>query len=195
MIRKIPLILSLALISSPVLAQGSFSGEILLGSADQETSGSGGSISGSSTSFALRGVYGVNENLGVEFGYHNYGSFSETYIDSFGDTINDEASATAIAFGVKGIAPVHNIFSLVGRVGLALWDYELEETDSAFPGTVFSFSDDGSDIYFGFGGEFSVQENIHIGIEYSMLEMNMSFFGSSVKHKVNNLGVSVGMSF
>ena len=120
------------------VAESGFSGEVLVGTADQEFSFGSLSTSGDDMSFGIRGAFSLNEHFAVEAAYRIYGEADDTYIDDFGDTINDKLSSTALNLGVKGSIPFDNGISLNGRIGLALWDVELKETDSAFPGVTFS---------------------------------------------------------
>ncbi|MBL0710025.1 MAG: outer membrane beta-barrel protein [Colwellia sp.] len=129
-------VLSVLLMSSalPVMAESDFSAELLLGMADQELSAGGQSTSGDDISFGIRGAYSLNENFSVEAAYQSYGETDDTYIDDWGDTINDKLSSTALNLGFEGILPLENGFSLNARVGISFWDAELKETDSSLPG-------------------------------------------------------------
>lgn len=176
-------------------AENSFSAEILLGMADQEVSAYGSSASGDDTSIGIRGVVSLNKNFSAEIGYHNYGEADDTYIDEFGDTINDKLSTTAFNFGVKGILPLDNGISLNGRIGISFWDSELEETDSSFPGEIFKADDDGNDLYYGIGIQYDINSNIFVGAEYTLTKMDISTDGVSADLDVDNISLSLGYKF
>ena len=172
-----------------------FSGEILLGSTDQEVNGD----SGSDTSFGLRGTYNINPNVGVEFSYQNYGEADWTYIDGFGDTINEKTASDSLNLGIKGVLPLQNGFSLNARLGIAFWNVDVDITDSSLPGQTFSGDDSGNDIYYGIGGQYTINEKFIIGIEYTLSEFGVSLGGDldgiSADLELNTLAVTVGQKF
>ena len=174
------------------VAENDFSGEILLGTADQEVSAGGVSASGDDISFGVRGAFSLSENFAIEGAYQSYGEADDTYIDSFGDTINDKLTTTALNIGVKGIVPLDNGVSLNGRLGISFWDAELKETDSAFPGQTFKADDDGNDLYYGIGIQYKINSQIFIGAEYTITKMDISTNGVSADLDVNNISLSLG---
>lgn len=186
-------------LTSGALANNNFSGEFLIGQADQQGSTRLGKKEGSDTSLGFRGAYAFNKNIALELAYQDYGDASDKYVDDFGDNINDTMNTTAINLGVKGTLPFDNGFSLQGRAGLSMWDYELTETDSFLPGTTYRGGDSGTDLYFGLGAQYNITQRIFIGAEYTMLEfdtkLNKDFKGAKVKTEVDNLSLSIGIHF
>ncbi|MFC1750416.1 porin family protein [Pseudomonadota bacterium] len=196
--KKYTLALVLATTALPSFAESNFSGELLFGTADQKTeiSSLSSSSSGDDTSIGIRGAYQFNERIAIELAFHNYGETDDTYIDSFGDTINDKIETTSINIGVKGVLPLENGFSLAGRLGVAMWDYTLNETDSSLPGFVINSEDDGTDIYYGIGAQYDFNEKVFVGMEYTITEMDVSLFGIvAADHEVKNFSLSVGSKF
>ena len=193
--KNVTLTILLASLSVPALADNKISAEFLIGNADQKGSIKNvGSTSGDDLSFGVRGSYSLNENISLEAAYHNFGQTDDSYVDEFGDTINDKISSTSINFGVKGIIPLESGFSLFGRIGLSLWDVEFEETDSAFPGEKFKADDDGDDIYYGVGVQYSISDQLKIGAEYSVIDMGAEIESISVDNEVKNLSLSLSYS-
>lgn len=176
-------------------AENSTSAEILLGMADQEVSANGASASGDDVSFGIRGAISLHKNISAELSYHNYGEADDTYIDGFGDTINDKLTTTAFNLGVKGILPLDNGLSLNARIGVSFWDSELEETDSSFPGQIFKADDDGTDLYYGIGAQYDINSNIYVGAEYTLTKMDISTEGVSADFEVDNISLSLGFKF
>lgn len=182
--------------SSPAFAESGSSFEVLLGTADQDTSISGiGGTSGDDMSIGIRGAFALNDDFAFELTYQDYGETDDTYIDEWGDTISDKTSSTALNLGIQGIMPSGSNFSLIGRIGFALWDYEVKETDSAFPGVTFNASDDGNDLYYGIGMQYTANNQFIIGAEYTITEMDVTLFGISVDHEVSNFSLSFGYSY
>lgn len=176
-------------------AETNISADLLIGTADHKTKVGSSSESGDDISIGVRGAYNINENFAVEVAFQDYGETDETYIDSFGDTINDKASATALTAGVKGSIPLSASFSLNGRLGVSSWDFEFRGTDSSFPGVEFSFDDDGTDLYYGVGMQLMLNEAFSVGAEYTITEMGLSVEGGSADHEVKNLAIFASYSF
>ena len=173
-----------------------FSAELLLGTANQKSEISGfGSTSGDDTSIGVRGAYNINKNVALELAYHLYGETEDSYTDEYGDIITDKVSSSSLNIGVKGILPLDKGFSLHGRAGLALWDAELEETDSYFPGEKIKMDDSGTDLYYGLGMQYQLNQQLNIGVEYTIINMGVSLSGVSVDHDVKNLSLSLGYNF
>jgi len=143
----------------------------------------------------VRGAFQFNENFAVELSYQNYGEIDETFIDMYGDTINDTIQTTALNIGLKGIYPLQSGVSIIGRAGLSLWDYEIEETNSFYPGEVFTLDDDGNDFYFGIGAQYDINDQFFLNVEYTLLELDVSAPGGSFDHEVENFSVSAGVNF
>lgn len=186
----------LASVASQAMADtsGAFA-EVLLGKAKQTASVDGEAVSADDVSFGVRGGFNFNSNFAVEVGYHNYGEAEEKYFDEYGDYIVDKFSASALAAGVKASIPFESGFSLFARVGIALWDLKIKETDSYFPGEVFSLSDDGSDFYYGIGAQLKLGERWHIGADYTITDMDVSFDGFSFDHEIKNFALFAGYNF
>ncbi|CCK75901.1 OmpA-like transmembrane domain protein [Oleispira antarctica RB-8] len=198
--KKVVLGALLGLSALPAVAnEGYFSGEVLLGKTDQELKSDFGDTDGDDSSFGIRGAYNLNKNVAFELGYMNHGEIDDTYIDEFGDTINDRFSSTAFNLGVKGVIPFENGFSLHGRLGLSFWDVELEETDSAFPGETFKGDDSGTDFYYGIGAQYTINEQFTIGAEYTLSEYGIKsggdFTGLDADIDVKTLALSAGLNF
>lgn len=194
--KKIILGALLTSLSVSAFAESGFSSEVLLGTADQKSSIKNfGSTSGDDTSLGLRGIYTLNQNIGFELSYQDYGQTNDRYIDEWGDTITDKVSTTAFNLGVKGIIPLDNNFSMHGRLGLSTWDVELEETDSFYPGQVFKVDDSGTDFYYGVGLQYGFSPHFQLGAEYTITNMDASLANVSVDHEVKNLAFSLSYSY
>jgi len=195
--KKITLGILLTSCAIPVLAESNFSGELLVGRAEQKSSidSFDSTTSGDDVSLGLRAALKVNPNLAFELAYQNYGETDDTYVDRSGDTITDKVSTSAVNVGVKGIIPFEGGLSLHARIGLSLWEAEIKETDSAFPGETFKADDDGSDLYYGLGLQYDMSPELVVGLEYAYTDMDVSLGGLSVDHEVKNLSLSLGYKF
>lgn len=204
----IPGFLAVAFVTTalPAAADNGFSAEFLLGSADQELSISDSvdsiKLSDNSMSYGVRGVYQFNDYFGVELGYQESGEADKSFTDNV-TTIGTEFETQQINVGLKGTLPLQGGFSLVGRLGLSSWDFDAALTDSDFPGLVDKYSDSGSDLYYGVGGQYRFSDKLYMGLEYTMLNFDLGLGDDfndptdpfSVDHDVNSIMLSVGWTF
>ena len=131
-----------------------------------------------STSFGLRFGYQFNDYIAVEIAHHQYGEWDDNSIDESGDSTNAKLDSSSISAGVKGILPLSDDFSLFARAGIAKWDFKATVTDSSMPDEVFRLKEDDNDIYYGIGAEYSVNESISLGLEYSVIDMDWAVSNS-----------------
>lgn len=171
------------------------SAEVMLGVANQSTDfGGGDRASGASTSFGLRGAYTFNPNVAAEVSYQYYGSYDDSWQDEFG-WVDENFTSSALMAGLKVNLPLSAGYSLVGRLGASYWNFELEETDSGYPGEVFVFEDSDIGLYYGVGVQLDITEALFIGVEYTGVPMTASLGGFTVEHRVDNLSASLGFRF
>ena len=197
--KKLILASLVGLTSLPVAADSNFSAEFLLGKTDQEARTDYGDVEGDDTSIGIRGGYSINENVTLELSYNNYGEIDKSYIDEYGDYINDKVSTTSMNFGVKGSIPLNNGLSIYARIGLSLWDVEFEETDSFYPGETFKGDDSGNDIYYGLGLQYQINDKAFIGAEYTLSEYGVKlggdFQGLDADVDIKTFALSIGLNF
>jgi OOP family OmpA-OmpF porin len=196
--KKLAFGIALTTLTAQALAEQPLTVELLVGQAKQTTEFSNPSsqpLDADDISYGVRGSYRINKNLAAELSYQNFGDAEDKYLDSFGDTITDVSSVTALSLGFKGIAPLNDLFSLVGRVGLSKWDFDVTETDSGSPGFKYKGNDSGSDIYFGLGAEYRITEKSILGLEYSLTNIDLDVDGVKAEHEITNLSLSLGYNF
>lgn len=194
--KKIVLGLLLSSLATQSVADPVFSAELLLGRAEQETDFDGFlPTSGSDTSLGIRGAYILNPFVAFELAFQDYGETNDTYIDNFGDTINDRISTNAFNIGAKGSFPFANGWSAIGRIGASRWELEIRSTDSFFPGQVFEDDDSGVDLYYGLGVQYDINTNLIVGVEYTVIDAGFSTEDVSGDHQVNNFSASIGYRF
>jgi len=187
---------ALCFFSVNVSAESGFSADILVGNANQETEiGEVASVSGNSFSVGLRTAYALNEYVAAELSYLHYGEMEDSFLDVFNDTITEKVETSSLNLGLKGSLPIRNGFSLLGRAGVSRWNYDVEESDSAFPGEVYKGSDDGVDVYYGVGAEYRASTNIRVALEYTNLTLDGTINGVEIDHSINNIALSLGYAF
>lgn len=166
-----------------------------IGSFEQKLSLEGESASGSNIGFGIRASYQFAPYLSVDAGYFDFGTYDDSYVDSYGDRVTEEVSSDALKLGVSGFYPVNDSFRLLARVGLAFWDARLDVIEHDAPEFSFSVSDSGSDFYFGLGAEYWVNQNLAIGIEYSYLDIDATVVGISVSNEVSGIMGTIRYAF
>ncbi len=102
------------------------------------------------------------------------GGAGDTFIldgDAYVFLADGKLAASGNAFTVSGIysfEAANSPLSFFGRLGVAMWeaDYSISSTAGSA-----SFSDDGSDLYYGFGLQYEVSQAVSIRAEYEMYDM------------------------
>lgn len=117
----------------------------------------GVSCDDSDTAFKIYGGSKINPNFAFEVAYIDMGEAVAS--DRF-DTLTSEV--TAFNFSALGIIPVSQTVDLFGKVGLLFWDAKISINGSLNG----SISEDGTDIGFGFGANFAVNEKFSIRAEF-----------------------------
>lgn len=133
-----------------------------------------GSVEDSDTSISIMIGKKFTPNFAVEGGYIDLGELS---IDAVSDgsvfwaagPVSAKLEATGFFIGAKGLMPLNKTSSLYGKAGLLRWDIDLALSDSA--GGI-SFSDSGSDIYFGFGVSFAINDSVSLGVDYTSYDID-----------------------
>lgn len=111
-----------------------------LGSADVEE------IDESDTAFKLLGGWIANQNLGLEVGFIDLGSYQSGHTDAYG-----------MAFDVVGYLPLGNNFDIMGKLGMLAWTVDVD---------ILNASDDGTDLTYGLGMQFNVTNRLSLRGEW-----------------------------
>jgi len=157
---SIPLLLTTLVLSNNVSAEAkpyaglSFGQSKVNDFCDEFT---GVSCDDSDTALKVFGGAKLNKNFALEASYIDLGEAIVTDdIDTF------TAEVTGLNLSAVGIIPASDSVDIFGKVGLLLWDLKL-----ALSGTFNdSISEDGTDISFGFGANFNVNETFAIRAEF-----------------------------
>lgn len=152
-------------VSAPAAAQQSDAGWYIGGSygisnIDVDTGGPGFSVDGDDSGFKIFGGYQFTKHWGLEAGYLDAGKASIT-----GPGGSADVSVTALTFAGTGTLPLGENFSLLGKVGLWMWD-----TGCNGAICVSSASDSDTDLYFGLGVRYSFSKSWAIQAEWEQFE-------------------------
>ena len=176
------LLATLCVISLPfgVHAEGAYFGASF-GSTEvdfgQLTVGAGTTLDDEDSGYKIYGGYNLSDNFALEGGYVDFGESTLTAPTGAQFTlagvlfptptdINMTAIADAFTFAGVGKMDV-GIGNIFGKLGLAMWDSETTSNIAVLNGT-----DDGTDLFFGFGIDVGVTEALVARFEYEMYELD-----------------------
>ena len=192
--RMIPAVAA-AMFTLPAYAQMPISAEVVLGNYSHEPEGFS---SERDIGFGVRAALQANENIAFEVGYQSFGeaSYKEEFsTSSYSERVNLDIDIKALTLGLKASTAVSPSLSLNGRIGLAFWDADIDagyEVDyySSYRDEVSeaeSSSEDGNDIYFGFGLDYQVAPKVYVSASYTRMDAD--------DYEVSGLQAGVGMRF
>ena len=176
------LLATLCVISLPVgvHAEGAYFGASF-GSTEvdfgQLTVGAGTTLDDEDSGYKIYGGYNLSDNFALEGGYVDFGESTLTAPTGAQFTLNGvllqattdiNLTASADAFTFAGVGKMDvGIGNIFGKLGLAMWDSETTSNIAALNTT-----DDGTDLFFGFGIDIGVTEALVARFEYEMYELD-----------------------
>lgn len=177
---------ALALISAPAMAvdDGGFyagvgAGEFTVSFSDN-TTGSSLSFDDGDTGFRVFGGWQFNSNFGIEGGYNDGGTASETLGDIAVDLIEADIDIDVKGFDLffTGKAPMGEMFYAYAKLGVVFWDVDASLTirqddgDGGVITTTDSASDSGNDIAYGAGIGLNIGDNAGVQVEYVKFDVS-----------------------
>lgn len=180
--KKLSIILlssAATLMSSSVLADGSFYGSLDITRIDLDLDTAG--LDDTDTTFGIAAGYRINENFAVELGYQDFGEVSAS-----AGNASAKVEADAIQLSVIGSVPVSENAGVYAELGFDSWDADASYTNHPDLGTG-SESEDGTDIFYGIGAYLSLSEAVNLKLEYQMHELDDT--------DVDVLGLGVTVAF
>ena len=109
---------------------------------------------GDDVSLSVLAGYSLNDILGVELSWNDYGS-SEV------ENSSEEAEASAVLFGVIGTLPLSNEVNAFAQLGIGRWDFESGSIDES-----------DTDVYVGLGIDYAVSHNMNVRFAYQHLPLD-----------------------
>jgi OOP family OmpA-OmpF porin len=136
------------------------------------------------TGYAISGGYMFHPSIGVEVGYRKLGKTAATRT-VFTTEVKTTAEVDGFMLGAVGRIAVAQQLAIVPRVGLYRWDGSAIGTVNGT--TVRSIDDDGTDLYFGVGAEYSFTRQIFAGVHWARFDIDGD--------DVNVIELKVGLRF
>ena len=197
--------LSAAFFISPSFADDSIFIDIVAGLSKQETKTDFNRVNrdySDDTAYStIRVSKKVLSDIGVEISYSDFGEMSgnkdivtsKSNVISVIENVNFSADASMVAVGVVGYVPfLNDKLVLVGRAGVAQWDFSLNVDRTAVQRPFLDQNTDGVDVYGVIGLHYYLSDHLYVGAEFSSIEMSVD---SLTEHSLDNLGVYVGYGF
>jgi len=177
--------------ATPAFADSGLYFEGMFGSAthepDLEEFGLAG-VEQSSGTYGMFLGYKFNKHFAIELGWQSYGDAKfDSNINYQGvnmDLTLESTDINALKYGVRGIIPLGEKFSLSGRLGLSTLNGNRKATvtSTQFPDITVSEIDSSSvsTAYAGLGVEFSLNEQLYLGGEIASLVAEDYALGSTM---------------
>ena len=199
--KAVTLSLATLLLSSSAFAHNTFYGDILLGNTKQSAKTTTEWKSQSSvrsedyslpekksTSAGARIGYQFTDNFALELSHINFGEIDFINDEDKDFTLNEQLKTSANLVALNGSLPVTDNLALNATFGVAKWKFSAMTTVDyvsddiilsiddkiATKGQSFTDKRDGSDTFITIGLKYDLTDNVHLGLEYSMLEIGIS---------------------
>jgi len=141
--------------------------------------------------FALRASYEFYPTWRFETAYEYYDTGDGTYLTDSQGIINEAVFSSAVLLGFKKSYILTNRFAVNVRLGYSIWNinYDIEFEDQSAD---FSYTDNGSSLYWGLGAEFYVTPRFYVTANYTQLTMDILQPDENIlSDNVSNLYLSV----
>jgi len=115
------------------------------------------------------GGYALNDVLAIEGGYTSLGDADWT-LPGFAlpPGVSTSIETTGFEIAAVGNFPLNSQLSLFGKVGLFAWDVEISASS---PSGSASDSTTGTDVFFGFGGQYEISGNLAVRASWERYAM------------------------
>lgn len=129
------------------------------------------------TAFKIFGGYEFASQSGspffgaIEIGYVDFGEVSISGVDSFYGVSRMSWDSSGFNLAAIGALQANDWLSVMGKVGLLRWDWDVDFRNEDEIIEDFSDSDSGTDIMFGIGANFSLTEQARVRVEWERFEI------------------------
>jgi|SRR5688572_20818648 len=158
--KKALAILALSAAASGVQAQQAFV-ELGVGQSMFDVDDAPGvSVDDKDTTFAISGGWMFHPNVGAEVGYRDLGGISAS-----AGGVSASVDVDGFMLGAVGRFTVAQNIAIVPRLGVYMWD-------ASGGGLAGGASEDGTDIYFGVGAEYSFSKQLFAGAHWARFDVD-----------------------
>ncbi|MCF6283422.1 MAG: porin family protein [Candidatus Polarisedimenticolaceae bacterium] len=164
MIKK-ALFVAAVLLNAPAFAGGYVGLSIGQSSYEEDLSSIGSSdFEGTDSAYKVFAGYRLSPSVAIEGIYADYGEPEDTILGL-------DASVEIKGFGayIVGIAPLNADLEVFGKVGMFSWDATANVSDGVSSASV---DDDGTDIAYGVGATYSINDHVGIRAEWEAINVD-----------------------
>jgi len=144
------------------------------------------------TAWKVYGGYQFHPNVGVEFGYINFGTFKGSGSAPGLGALSDSWKATGINVSAVGTLPLGTAFSLIGKIGLTSWSVDDKFSVQALGAG--SAKENGVDPSFGVGAQYAFTKQLVGRVEYEVFT-NVGKENTTGKSDIDVLSIGVVYKF
>lgn len=148
-------LLGMSFLSPAVFAQGGY-----LGAGFGTANYTEDEFDDSDTGIKFFGGLRSGENFGVELSYLDFGKQEANFYG-----FDASVEITGVGVSIVGFLPINDDFELFGKAGVLAWDVDVT-LDS------YTASDDGSDLFLGFGASYRLAEQFAIRAEWEFVDLD-----------------------
>jgi len=125
--------------------------------------------------YSLFGGYHINNSLAIDLGWSNLSESSTSLL---------KTNTSLLHLGMLGKVPLNTDLTLYGKVGLAMWNYDLNKPFS-------DNFDNSTDAFFGIGADYGIsdQSSVRFGLDFYNTKPNFSL--SLDKEKISKFSVDL----
>ena len=157
----------------------------------------GGTVDPDEKDSSISVTYGFKfqENLSFELSYIDFGELEKSLIDG-DDLIAIALEADGFSGAIKWSSKISDNVSGYAKLGFLFWDVKAGLTWTSGPDNevwnlfglengVVSDSDDGNDFFIGLGFDYSINDDLSLGLNYDMYELE--------DNEINSLGLKLSL--
>lgn len=122
-------------------------------------------------SFAVAGGIVLGDLLGFELGHNVFGSTDAT-VAGTSENFNSESSVSSNAISVIPRFPLGEKMGVHAELGQHIWEVETKQAGV-------SSVQDGSDIFFGFGFDYKINQHFKAGVEFNRYNIDSASFDNT----------------
>lgn len=131
----------------------------------------------STPAYGLFGGYHINDVLAIDLSWANIG-------ESTASLLNFKSDSSLLHLGMLGKVPLRTDLTLYGKVGVAMWNYDLSKPFS-------DLNTASTDAFFGFGADYGISDQSSLRFGLDFYSMKPDFTLSMDREKVSKFSVDL----
>ncbi|WP_455217719.1 outer membrane beta-barrel protein [Kaarinaea lacus] len=130
----------------------------------------------STTGYGLFGGYYINDVLAIDVSWTDLGEATDP---------NTTVDTSLLQLGMQGKVPVRSDLMLYGRVGVNMWNYDINAPSYDF--------ENNADAYFGIGADYNIKGRpaFRFGLDFYSLDLDLSNGNFLDKDKISEFSIGI----